>query len=117
MRAKTKQNGARRLSEVGLSEIRELFELSHGIPDVIDLGIGEPGFETPLHILQAYIAALENNHTRYASSLGDPELREAIAKKYKREHGLELNPESEVLVTNGGVEALYLAVHSFDGAT
>jgi len=106
-----KPKSARRLSEVGLSEIRELFELSQGIDGVIDLGIGEPDFETPEHIKKAYIAALENGNTKYASSLGDPELRRAISEKCRKD-GLSINPDSEVLVTNGAVEAIYLAINS-----
>ena len=106
---------ARRLAELGPSKIRGLLELSRGMDGVINLGIGEPDFDTPWHIRQAYASALKDGHTRYASSMGDAELRQGIADKYKREHGICYDPNSEVLVTNGGVEAIYLAVNSLAG--
>jgi len=76
---------------------------------VIGFGAGEPDFPTPQHIVDAAIAACSDptNH-RYSPVPGLPELREAIAAKTKRDSGLEVEA-AQVLVTNGGKQALYNA--------
>jgi aspartate/methionine/tyrosine aminotransferase len=77
--------------------------------DVIGFGAGEPDFPTPPHIVVAAqeAAADERNH-RYTATAGLPELREAIAVKTARDSGLEVAP-SQVMVTNGGKQAVYEA--------
>jgi aspartate aminotransferase len=74
--------------------------------DVCSLSAGEPDFDTPAFIRQAAAAALEAGHTRYGPAAGEPALREAIAAKLSQENGVPTNPE-QVLVTNGGKQALY----------
>ncbi len=77
---------------------------SRGI-DVIGFGAGEPDFDTPLHIREAAIKAINEGHTRYTPAAGTPELKEAIADKLKAENGLEYNP-TQIVVSNGAKHAL-----------
>lgn len=75
--------------------------------DIIDLGMGNPDLPTPQPIVQKLIQAAQNprNH-RYSASRGIFKLREAIAKRYARKWGVNLDPESEVVVTIGAKEGL-----------
>lgn len=75
---------------------------------VIGLYVGEPDFGTPQAIIEAGQAALAKGHTGYTPAGGLPELRQAIAERYRRWHGVELAPE-RILVTPGGSMALLLA--------
>ena len=74
--------------------------------DICSLSAGEPDFDTPAFIRQAAAAALEAGHTRYGPVAGEPALRQAIASKLERENGVSLAAD-QVLVTNGGKQALY----------
>jgi aspartate aminotransferase len=74
--------------------------------DICSLSAGEPDFDTPAFIRQAAATALEGGHTRYGPAAGEPALREAIASKLTRENGVNTCSE-QVLVTNGGKQALY----------
>ena len=74
--------------------------------DICSLSAGEPDFDTPAFIRQAASAALEAGQTRYGPVAGEPALRQAIAAKLTNENGVPTNP-SQVLVTNGGKQALY----------
>ncbi|MGH9294891.1 MAG: aminotransferase class I/II-fold pyridoxal phosphate-dependent enzyme, partial [Acidimicrobiales bacterium] len=74
--------------------------------DVVGFGAGEPDFPTPEAIVEAAVAACrEARNHRYTPTAGLPELREAVAQKTKRDSGLEV-PASQVLVTNGGKQAI-----------
>jgi aspartate aminotransferase len=74
--------------------------------DICSLSAGEPDFDTPAFIRQAAAAALEAGHTRYGPVAGEPALREAIAAKLTLENGVPTTTD-QVLVTNGGKQALY----------
>jgi aspartate aminotransferase len=74
--------------------------------DICSLSAGEPDFDTPAFIRQAAIDALEAGHTRYGPVAGEPALREAIAAKLSEENGMPTSAD-QVLVTNGGKQALY----------
>lgn len=74
--------------------------------DVIGLGAGEPDFNTPDHILQAAIEAMNKGETKYTSSAGILPLRKAIAKKFAQENGLNYN-DQQISVTVGAKQALY----------
>ena len=91
------------------SGIRRIFELARQ-PGVISLAVGEPDFDTPQHIRQAAKDALDRGETHYSSNLGEKGLREAIAGRMAKIGGLTVDPDQEVIVTIGGVEALYLAM-------
>jgi aspartate aminotransferase len=74
--------------------------------DVVGFGAGEPDFDTPQHIKDAAIKALNEGFTKYTPSSGIPELRQAIADKFKRENGLAYKP-SQVIVSCGGKHSCY----------
>ena len=92
------------------SGIRRYFDIAATMEDVVTLGIGEPNFVTPDHIMQKGIDSLLRGQTAYTSNSGMIELRQAIAGYVERLYGLQYDPESEVLVTVGVSEALWLAL-------
>ncbi|MFY9194243.1 MAG: pyridoxal phosphate-dependent aminotransferase [Methanoculleus sp.] len=100
---------AARVRSVEMSGIRKLFDA--GGPDAINLGIGQPDFDTPDHIKEAAIAAIRAGKTGYTPNAGILELREAICTKCKRENDLVFQPE-QILVTAGGSEALHLVMEA-----
>ncbi|MCK4243666.1 aminotransferase class I/II-fold pyridoxal phosphate-dependent enzyme, partial [Candidatus Bathyarchaeota archaeon] len=78
--------------------------------NVINLGIGEPDFDTPSHIKDAAKTALEEGYTHYTPNNGFIDLREAISERVRRENGLDYNPD-EIIVTNGGgTGSIFLAM-------
>src|SRR5581483_586116 len=91
------------------SGIRDFFEIVAKMKDVISLGIGEPDFDTPWHIREAGIYALEKGKTHYTSNLGLIELRRAISKYVEKNYSVSYSPENEILITVGVSEALDLA--------
>ena len=76
--------------------------------NVISLGAGEPDFDTPDNIKQAAMDAIKRGETKYTAVSGIPELRKAIADKFKRENGLEYEP-SQCIVGTGGKQILFNA--------
>jgi aspartate aminotransferase len=84
-------------------------ELKAAGRDVIGLGAGEPDFDTPANIKAAGIKAIESGQTKYTAVDGIPELKAAIAAKFKRENGLDYKP-SQVSVGTGGKQVLYNAL-------
>ena len=76
--------------------------------DVIGLGAGEPDFDTPDNIKAAAIDAIKRGETKYTAVAGIPELRQAIAAKFKRENGLDYKPE-QTIVGTGGKQILFNA--------
>ncbi|MCN4144195.1 MAG: alanine transaminase [Thiohalomonas sp.] len=75
--------------------------------DIIDFGMGNPDQPTPQHIVDKMVEATQRNDThRYSMSRGVPRLRKAICNWYKRSYDVELDPESEVIVTIGSKEGL-----------
>lgn len=77
--------------------------------DIISLGMGEPDFDTPAHIIQAAKDALDRGETRYTAVEGTIELREAICAKLKRDNDLEYTPE-QISVSCGGKQNIYNAM-------
>lgn len=90
------------------SGIRMFFEIAATMKDVISLGIGEPDFDTPEPIIQAGIEALRRGETHYTSNHGLLVLRQAISDHLKRLYDVEYFAQSEIIVTVGVSEALYL---------
>lgn len=101
-----------RIKMIKPSGIRRLFDIANEIPDVISLGVGEPDFDTPWHIREEGIYALQKGRTLYTSNSGLPELREEICKNIKRKYGLDYNSKNEVVVTIGGSEAIDIALRT-----
>ncbi len=78
--------------------------------DVVSFGAGEPDFDTPDHIKEAVSAALRDGQTKYAKpASGILPLKQAVAAKFDRDNHLQYDPKSQVLITVGGKEALFLA--------
>src|SRR5882762_3889158 len=77
--------------------------------DVVGFGAGEPDFDTPQHIKDAAAKALADGFTKYTPASGIPELRQAIADKFKRENGLSYKP-SQIIVSCGGKHSCYNVV-------
>lgn len=92
------------------SGIRRFFDIANEMEDVISLSVGEPDFLTPWHIREAGITSLEKGRTRYTPNRGLMQLREEISRFMKRKYKLSYQPESEVLVTVGGSEAIDMAL-------
>ncbi|MFB6308844.1 MAG: pyridoxal phosphate-dependent aminotransferase [Haloarculaceae archaeon] len=93
--------------------IREMFELAaEQDGDLVHLEFGEPDFDTPAHVVEAAHEAANSGKTKYTSNAGIEELRVAIAEYLARDGGPRPDPDSEVIVTTGGVEALHLAIHT-----
>ncbi|HDQ35086.1 MAG TPA: pyridoxal phosphate-dependent aminotransferase [Chloroflexi bacterium] len=99
-----------RVRGIAPSGIRRFFDIAATMEDVISLGIGEPDFDTPEPIVRAGIEALERGETHYTSNSGLIELRRAIAEHLDKLYGQTYNPASEILITVGVSEALYLAM-------
>lgn len=96
------------------SGIRKFFDLVSEMddPEVISLGVGEPDFDTPWHIREEGIYSLERGRTFYTSNSGLKELRNAICDYLKRTYQVEYNPETEVMVTVGGSEAIDIGLRA-----
>jgi len=74
--------------------------------DIIGLGVGEPDFDTPVHIAKAGIAAIESGFTRYTAVEGIPELKDAIIAKFKRDNGITYT-RPQILVSTGAKQTIY----------
>ena len=77
--------------------------------DIIGLSAGEPDFDTPAHIKQAAIEAINAGETKYTDVSGTPALRRAVAAKFKRDSGIEYAPE-EIIVSTGGKQVIFNAM-------
>ncbi len=99
-----------RVQSVPPSGIRKFFDIVATMKDVISLGIGEPDFVTPEPILKAGIASLTRGETGYTSNSGVLELRQALTRNLRRLYSVDYDPETEILITVGVSEALYLAL-------
>ena len=77
--------------------------------DIIGLSAGEPDFDTPDHVIEAAIAAMRAGETRYTDPDGTPELKAAVARKFKRDNNLDYAP-SQVSIATGGKQILYNAL-------
>lgn len=102
----------KQIQKIKPSGIRKFSELASSVPNVISLGVGEPDFETPWHIREEAIYAIENGHTYYAPNLGLPQLREEICLYYKRRFGCEFDWKKECLVTVGASEGIDLCMRT-----
>ncbi len=94
------------------SGIRKFFDIVSEMKDAISLGVGEPDFDTPWHIRDEGIYALEKGKTFYTSNSGLKELREEICNYLKRKQNIAYDPMSEVVVTVGGSEAIDIGLRA-----
>ena len=103
-------NVATKALQVPYSRIRELAEEAMKMEGVVKLYFGESNIPTPDFIKQAACRALEEGYTFYSSNAGLPGLRQDLAAYYRRLHGVELDPASEIVITASGVQALNLTI-------
>ena len=94
------------------SGIRKFFDIVSEMKDAISLGVGEPDFDTPWHIRDEGIYALEKGKTFYTSNAGLKDLRIEISNYIKRTQGVGYNPDNEILVTVGGSEAIDIGLRA-----
>ena len=80
--------------------------------DVINLGIGQPDMPTPAHVVEAGIKALRDGHHGYTPAVGIPGLREAVSRDIHRRHGVEVSPDS-VMIVPGGKVTMFMAILMF----
>ena len=93
------------------SGITKFFDIVSEMPEAISLGVGEPDFDTPWHVRDEGIYALEKGRTFYTSNSGLAELRAEICSWYKR-YDVEYNPRKQCLITVGGSEGIDLALRA-----
>ena len=79
---------------------------------IMNLGIGQPDFQTPPHIVEAAVKALRDGHHGYTPANGIPELREAVAADLARRHGVEVDP-AQVMIVPGGKVTMFFAIMMF----
>ncbi len=96
---------ARMTPSLALQIAAEARELAAAGKPVINLSLGEPDYPTPRHIKTAGIEAIEQNITRYTAGIGTPELRRAIAERYRSDHGVEYGLD-EIAVSNGAKHSI-----------
>jgi len=98
------------------SGIRTVFDMARKLEGegktIIHLEIGRPDFDTPAHIVEAAVEALRAGKHHYSQNAGISELRRAITDKYSEEYQLNYTPETDVVVTNGVAEGVYVAIHA-----
>lgn len=95
-----------KIQKIKPSGIRRFFDIANEMDHVISLSIGEPDFKTPWHVREEGIRSLEKGKTWYSPNRGFANLRNEISRYFKRRFNVEYNPDSEVLVTVGGSEAI-----------
>lgn len=98
---------AKRSHAVEWSGIRVMFALVDEIPDVVNLGIGQPDFDTPEFIREAAKKALDEGYTRYPPAKGFEDLREAIAEKLRKENQIIADPATEIFVSVGAMQVIF----------
>lgn len=84
-------------------------QMAHAGRDIITLSAGEPDFDTPLHVREAAIAAIERGETRYTNIEGIVELKDAVAAKFRRDNGLDVSAD-DCFVSSGGKQIIYNAM-------
>ena len=105
-----REESLERIRQVRLSPTQKVGQEAEALKaqgiDIINLGPGEPDFDTPSHIKEAARAALNDNFTRYTANVGIVELREAICQRYSQDYGFTSNVKN-VIVSAGGKQALF----------
>ena len=102
----------RNIKRIKPSGIRKFFDIANEMDDVISLSVGEPDFHPPWHIREAGIESLEKGRTSYTPNRGFLRLRAEISNFLERHYTVKYDPQTEILVTVGGSEAIDLGVRS-----
>lgn len=98
---------AQRTHAVQWSGIRIMFALADEIPRVVNLGIGQPDFDTPEFIREAAKKALDEGYTRYPPAKGFPDLRRAVSEKLRLENNINADPDKEIFISVGAMQAIF----------
>lgn len=94
------------VADIKPSGIRRFFDIASSMKGVISLGVGEPDFQTPWQVRKAGINSLEKGKTKYTSNKGDSKLVAEISKYMERKYSVSYAPETDIIVTVGGSEAI-----------
>jgi aspartate/methionine/tyrosine aminotransferase len=106
------QNMNRLGTETAFDILARAAELQRQGRDIISLGIGQPDFQTPAHIVEAAIKALRDGHHGYTPAQGIVPLREAVSRDLKRRHGVDVHPDT-VVIMPGGKPTMFFAILMF----
>ncbi|MCG6910489.1 MAG: pyridoxal phosphate-dependent aminotransferase [Deltaproteobacteria bacterium] len=98
---------ADRTHAVEWSGIRIMFAMADEISDIVNLGIGQPDFDTPAFIREAAKQALDDGYTRYPPAKGFSDLRQAIAQKLATENHIVADPDTEIYVAVGAMQVIF----------
>jgi aspartate/methionine/tyrosine aminotransferase len=105
------------MADIPFSSIRRIFDRADRLASrgtkVINFGIGRPDFDTPAHIKDAAKRALDEGFVHYTPNTGVPTLKQALADSIQKYKGVSYSPETEIMVTAGGQEAIYLSLRAF----
>lgn len=101
-----------KIVQIPPSGIRKFFDIVSEMKDAISLGVGEPDFDTPWHIREEGIYSLEKGRTFYTSNAGLRELKVEIHNYLRRRFDVTYDPDTEILVTVGGSEAIDIAMRA-----
>src|SRR5215813_12482756 len=99
-------------TETAFEVLARAAELQRQGKDVINLGIGQPDFKTPQHIVDAAIKALRDGHHGYTPAQGIVPLREAVARALKRRHGVDVHPDT-IVIWPGGKPTMFFSILIF----
>lgn len=102
-------------TETAFEVLARAAELERQGRDIINLGIGQPDFKTPEHIVEAAVKALRDGHHGYTPAQGILPLREAVARDLQTRHGVAVSPE-RVVIMPGGKPTMFFAMLLFGGA-
>lgn len=109
---------AERMQHLGTETAFEVLARANALAaegrDIINLGIGQPDFKTPEHIVEAAVKALRDGHHGYTPAAGIPELREAVAAYIERDRGVRVDP-GRVMIMPGGKPTMFFACMMFGG--
>ncbi|WP_277678030.1 aminotransferase [Gracilibacillus dipsosauri] len=103
---------SQQVQEIKPSGIRKFFDLASKMENVISLGVGEPDFVTPWSVIEASYHSLEQGYTAYTANAGLFELREEISYYLENNFDVTYSPESQILVTVGGSQAIDLSLRA-----
>jgi len=100
------------VKQIKASKIREMFNIASTMKDVVNLAIGEPDFNTPDVIIKAAEKAMKDGKTHYTLNAGTKKLRQHLLEHLKQKNNVNLNDIDSLIVTNGGMGALYLTMRA-----
>src|SRR3989344_6364084 len=96
--------------ELPRTQFVEIMKIAEESKDIISLGPGEPDFDTPKHIREFAKKKLDEGKTHYTAIGGMTEVKEAVAKKLKRENKINVDPETQTIITVGAKESILLSL-------